>query len=359
MLEEHLEDCVVPVDTWVDDYIQQEASRHVAQSIIADLEMHRPISAAKYAEALAGMTSAVSIHDNGQELSKGTAPQEYLTRLLVDRIPTGLSGVDTALGGGLARGELGVVVGGYNVGKTAALMNFAYNAAMRGHRCLHVTLEIHTDMVLLRYDQLLGDCSVEDIRKQPGVALKRRKQLQASGGNITIRDYSHMQFSSRLLEAVIARNPLDLVVLDYADLMVGDVQDEGAYRLAVGEVYKGLRRIASATNTAIWTASQVNRLGLTAKGGHSGANVTADISKMFTVDHAFMFWAGEEGPHRLVWSADKLRMVLPKDGKKIVRGQRFFVRVNLDSQKYSDVQEEDHDTEYRPENSREAGEASR
>ena len=65
-------------------------------------------------------------------------------------IPTGLTGIDTALGGGLHAGDLAILAGVQNIGKTAAVIQFAASFAKSDTLVLIVEYEHNVTHVLER-----------------------------------------------------------------------------------------------------------------------------------------------------------------------------------------------------------------
>ena len=65
--------------------------------------------------------------------------------------------LEKGLRGGLGAGNLGVVLGGHGVGKTAVLVGFALDQLLRGGRVLHVCVDKSVAHVRAHYDTLFED----------------------------------------------------------------------------------------------------------------------------------------------------------------------------------------------------------
>src|SRR5260221_13756145 len=72
-------------------------------------------------------------------------------------MPTGLSGLDELLGGGLQARRLAVLLGGPGTGKTALAAQVAEHIADSGRPVLFLTLEDAPDVMLARALARLGD----------------------------------------------------------------------------------------------------------------------------------------------------------------------------------------------------------
>ena len=197
-------------------------------------------------------------------------------------MPTGIPARDAGIRGGLGPGEIGIVLAPPKGGKTAVLINFDINAALAGFRVLHITLEINRWVVLERLDMRLAGLSSDEVGKGWGRIKKARQALSKGGGSIRIQDLSHEEVSvDRIQNLVVMHRPLDLVVLDYADLMAqaNSIDRRGE----LGAIYRGLRRMGSQERIPIWTASQANRQAIGAE-SFGLAEIAEDISKVTTAD---------------------------------------------------------------------------
>ena len=73
----------------------------------------------------------------------------------MDRVPTGIKGLDELLGGGFPEGRCILVVGSPGSGKTTFALQYLYHGSMLGETGLYVTLDEHPDLIkknLLSYD---------------------------------------------------------------------------------------------------------------------------------------------------------------------------------------------------------------
>lgn len=188
-------------------------------------------------------------------------------KLEPERIATGIcTELDDALTGGLAAGELGFFLAPPGRGKTLALVNVGANAFREGKKVLHVTLEIRARSVGKRYDCCLTESTYDEIREQPELLMKRFKLLKKSGGSLMIKDYSYQhcgisELNSILEERSNSSSPVDLLIVDYADLMIPP-QKYRDTRHEITKIYEELRILAGYFEIPVWTASQGNRVSL-------------------------------------------------------------------------------------------------
>lgn len=182
------------------------------------------------------------------------------------RIPTGIAELDDEMQGGLAPGELGFFLAPPGRGKTFSLVNMGASALRQGKRVLHVTLEIPARSVGIRYDCCLTESTKEEVRENPITLFKKLKEIKKSGSELLIKDYSYIHCSiaelhNILQERINSGKPIDLLIVDYGDLMVPPQKYKDT-RHEVAKIYEELRIIAGYFNVPVWTASQGNRVSL-------------------------------------------------------------------------------------------------
>lgn len=242
------------------------------------------------------------------DFAKGDPSELFLPGEQSGRVPIGVTRLDDALDGGLGPGELGIFIG--PSGKTAALLGRALRAALSGKRALHVTLEIRTRKAAERITmEVLGKTKLE-IRADPKMIRKAMNRVKKTGGQLLIQDLSHEKVSMQRIEGLIAKySPLDLITLDYADLLgKGQRKWQADPRVVVGEIYWELRRQASAYNVPIWTASQGTRATIGAE-EFGKEDIAEDISKIHTGDVVICIMQTAEEKERGIqrWKLDKSR----------------------------------------------------
>ena len=166
-------------------------------------------------------------------------------------IPTGLTGIDEALGGGLHAGDLAILAGVQNIGKTAAVIQFAASFAKSDTLVLIVEYEHNVTHVLERlliqnsYVNGYGGQSFnQDQLQEAYVETIREREEQ----NI-INDTSYKSFNkllSRLPNGVIAWNRLSRIQRNIW-IIQGDgaitTPDVLAAYVEMAKQYAGSRRI--------------------------------------------------------------------------------------------------------------------
>jgi replicative DNA helicase len=207
-----------------------------------------------------------------------------------ERIPTGLSKeLDDSISGGLAAGEIGIIVAPTGVGKTLLLVNIGYGAMLRGKKVVYATLEIRPRKVARRFDCRITKTTFSQVAKEPVKVQTKLRALEARGAGLHIKDYTSALVSVPDLRAYLDRLkankfPFDVIIVDHADLMYSPKQyKERRYELS--SIVSGLRRLANEFNVPVWTASQATREA--GKKGKTGLwDIAEDIGKANWADLA-------------------------------------------------------------------------
>ena len=171
--------------------------------------------------------------------------------------------VNEILQGGLAAGELGVIVAPAGVGKTWVLAAIGAAAVKKGKKVDHYTLELNDAYVGLRYDSIFTNVANQNLKYHKEEV---EQKLQNISGNLIIKYYptktaSVHSLSAHLQKVKMLEGDIDLVIVDYADIM-RDYQVTKELRHALGNIYEDLRGLAGELELPIWTASQANRSAL-------------------------------------------------------------------------------------------------
>lgn len=205
-----------------------------------------------------------------------------------DRTPISTSWdiINDITAGGLAAGELGILVAGPGGGKSWGLVNIGGAAVKAGKTVFHFTLELYENYTGRRYDSFFSGIAFQNLKynvvdiehcisKLPGNIVIE----YAPAGTLTIN-----QIQAHIDKAILNGVTPDLIIIDYADLLRGN----GRYakkekREELGNIYIDLRGLAGKYKIPCWTASQANREG--AKSDIiDGTQVSEDYSKIMTGD---------------------------------------------------------------------------
>ena len=197
-----------------------------------------------------------------QAISDADAAQRNGTGL--NGLATGVSGLDAKLGG-LAPSDLVVLAGRPSMGKTTLATNIAESCALAGNNVHFASLEMSATQVGGRIVAGAAGMSAFDLRRGVGVAERMPQLLQEAqrwadialhfdqSGALTIA-----QLRNRVRRAH-RKKRLDLVVVDYLQLLRG-ITYRGKNRVEeIGEISGGLKALAKELNVPVIAVSQLNR----------------------------------------------------------------------------------------------------
>ena len=181
-------------------------------------------------------------------------------------ISSGWDPVDEIMDGGIAGGELGVVVAPSGIGKSWTLQALGVNALKAGKNVVHYTLELNQAYVGMRYATIFSEVPVANIKDNKehvkDIITKNCK------GELLIKYFPTRAATVQTIHThlktieLMGHSP-DLIIVDYADLLrdVG-TRNDAAIRHILGNIYEDLRGLSGEFQIPVWTASQSNRSSL-------------------------------------------------------------------------------------------------
>jgi len=184
----------------------------------------------------------------------------------IGSVRSGFMDLDTLLGG-FHRSDLVVVAARPSVGKSSLLVNFARNAAVaQNARVAIFTIEMAGEQLAQRL--LASESGIDASRLRLGQMseLEERRAMQATGElaglDIYIDDSSVVtvpQLHTKLRRLQQQLGGLDLVVIDYLQLMHGGSRNRDNRVQEVSEISRGLKMLARDLDVPIIAAAQLSR----------------------------------------------------------------------------------------------------
>ena len=176
-------------------------------------------------------------------------------------VPTRWEPINDLMDGGLGPGELGVVVAPSGVGKTWILTAIGAEAVRKGLSVVHYTMELSEHYVGARYDTVFTGIPSVDLKDKKDEVKSRIKNLQ---GRLLIKYFPPKGVTVKKLQQHIEKmvtldNKPDVIIVDYADLLLSHSNKSDSTYQEQGGVYIDLRGMSGELEIPIWTASQTNR----------------------------------------------------------------------------------------------------
>ncbi|MCP4708825.1 MAG: hypothetical protein GY869_09385, partial [Planctomycetes bacterium] len=169
-----------------------------------------------------------------------------------DTIPTGIPHLDFAMGGGLGRGELGILLAPPKRGKSTFLVNVAFGAVCAGYNVVFYTFEMGSKQVSGRMDDriMLSNGKLKLTNPMEYLELLEGEINARLKGNIIIKKYPEDRHGVSTLDRHLKLEEAngfkaDLIVVDYADLMRPESKLQyGSRHQDVEGIYRDLRAMA-------------------------------------------------------------------------------------------------------------------
>ncbi len=213
-----------------------------------------------------------------------TGLTERLTKATRETLSTPWDALTELMDGGLAGGELGVVVAPAGIGKSWILQAMAASAVKGGLNVVYYTLELNETYVGTRFDTIFSHVPTANIKYHQEEV---EKVISSLTGTMTIKYYPQRSVGVNGLMAHMKQLELqqikpDLIIVDYADLLK-DSSGQKDLRFQLRRIYEDLRGMAGELQLPIWTASQASRSSLEEDIIEAG-KIAEDYSKIMTAD---------------------------------------------------------------------------
>ena len=207
--------------------------------------------------------------DDSESLIEGV--NKALRKEFRQTIPTGIEVIDELTGGGLGRGEIGVILTPSGVGKTTALTIIANTAYEQEHNVAQIIFEDTKDQIKRKHYTIWAKSALSKIddddenARVKEIVNEKVKKLEGKGRLIikrfsqedtTMKDVKNWMLSYQKKWGF----KFDLLVLDYLDCLESHKQRQDRTESEL-TIIKGFEALASDFDIPAWTAIQSNRSG--------------------------------------------------------------------------------------------------
>tara|TARA_R100001443_G_scaffold3951_1_gene11964 strand:- start:529 stop:1902 length:1374 start_codon:yes stop_codon:yes gene_type:complete len=178
-------------------------------------------------------------------------------------IPTGIDGIDNLLNGGLAKGELGVILAPTGVGKTTILTRFANTAFNMGYNVLQIFFEDNPKIIQRKHFTCWTGIEPQKLSENKEKVLSKADEMKKNGGKLILKKLASDEFTIAQIKNQIRKITsegvnLDIVVLDYIDCVIPDRSFNDEWK-GEGSVMRKYEAMCHELNLVGWTAAQGNR----------------------------------------------------------------------------------------------------
>jgi len=178
-------------------------------------------------------------------------------------IPTGIDGIDNLLNGGLAKGELGVILAPTGVGKTTILTRFANTAFNMGYNVLQIFFEDNPKIIQRKHFTCWTGIEPQKLSENKEIVLSKADEMKKNGGKLILKklasdEFTIAQIKNQIRKITAEGTNLDIVVLDYIDCVIPDRSYNDEWK-GEGSVMRKFEGMCHELNLVGWTAAQGNR----------------------------------------------------------------------------------------------------
>jgi replicative DNA helicase len=179
-------------------------------------------------------------------------------------IPMGIPSIDKLLKGGLAKGEIGVVLAPTGVGKSTLLTKIANHAFNLGYNVLQIFFEDNPKIIQRKHFTLWTGISPDELANQKEEVMRKIVEIKETMPNKLVLKklpsdtMTMLQIKGQIRKMIAEGNKIDMVLLDYIDCVVPD-KNLGDEWKSEGSVMRGFESMCHELNLAGWTATQGNR----------------------------------------------------------------------------------------------------
>jgi replicative DNA helicase len=179
-------------------------------------------------------------------------------------IPMGIPGIDRLLKGGLAKGEIGVILAPTGVGKSTVLTKISNHAFNLGFNVLQVFFEDNPKVIQRKHFTLWTKIHPDELSEKKDEVMNKVKEIKETMPNELILKKlpsdtkTMLQIKNEIRKMIADGIKIDMVVLDYIDCIVPD-KNLGDEWKSEGSVMRGFEAMCHELNIVGWTATQGNR----------------------------------------------------------------------------------------------------
>jgi replicative DNA helicase len=209
--------------------------------------------------------SALQVGENGNKIEDVFQNlEDVLNEDFRHPIPMGITGIDKLLKGGLAKGELGVILAPTGVGKTTVLSKIANSAFNNGYNVLQLFFEDNPKVIQRKHFTMWTGIPPDELPLHREEVLEKARQVKEEMTNklflkkLPSDQFTMTQIKNMIRKMVADGHKIDMIVLDYIDCIVPD-RNMGDEWKSEGSVMRGYEAMCHVLGVVGWTATQGNR----------------------------------------------------------------------------------------------------
>ena len=185
-------------------------------------------------------------------------------------IPMGIPGIDRLLKGGLAKGEIGVILAPTGVGKSTILTKISNHAFNLGFNVLQIFFEDNPKVIQRKHFTLWTKIHPDELSEKKEEVMNKVKEIKEKMPNtldlkkLPSDTKTMTQIKNEVRKMIADGIKIDMIVLDYIDCIVPD-KNLGDEWKSEGSVMRGFESMCHELNLVGWTATQGNRASISSE----------------------------------------------------------------------------------------------
>ena len=179
-------------------------------------------------------------------------------------IPIGIKGIDNLLKGGLAKGEIGVILAPTGVGKTTILTKIANTAFNMGYNVLQIFFEDNPKIIQRKHFTIWTGIEPDNLIFHKEKVFEKIHEIQNSMKNKLILkklpsdSLTMLQIKNQIRKMIADGTKIDLVIMDYIDCVMPEKALGDEWK-SEGSVMRQFEAMCHELGLVGWTATQGNR----------------------------------------------------------------------------------------------------
>ena len=179
-------------------------------------------------------------------------------------IPMGIVGIDRLLKGGLAKGEIGVILAPTGVGKTTILTKIANTAFNHGYNVLQVFFEDNPKIIQRKHFTLWTGIEPDNLVLHKDKVMEKINEIKETMPNRLILrklpsdTMTMLQIKNQVRKLIADGVKIDLIMLDYIDCVLPENPNKDEWK-SEGSVMRHFEAMCHELSLVGWTATQGNR----------------------------------------------------------------------------------------------------
>jgi replicative DNA helicase len=179
-------------------------------------------------------------------------------------IPMGIPGIDKLLKGGLAKGEIGVILAPTGVGKTTILTKIANTAFNLGYNVLQIFFEDNPKIIQRKHFTIWTGIAPDELSNHREEVMGKITEIKETMHNklvlkkLASDSMTMNQIKNQVRKMIAEGNKIDLIMLDYIDCILPESSSKDEWK-AEGSVMRAFEAMCHELNIVGWTATQGNR----------------------------------------------------------------------------------------------------